>query len=76
MKQTLKGIELAKKLGISPSRGIEAVLKAQLIAAITKEAEKAADHSCRIGKKNQNFLVRRLRYFVWKLAEGNSRPNS
>ena len=40
MKHQLKGIELAQKLGISPSRGIEAVLKAQLIAAVEKESEK------------------------------------
>ena len=31
------GYELAKKLHISPSRGIEAVLKAQLITAVLKE---------------------------------------
>ncbi|PIT99134.1 MAG: hypothetical protein COT74_08965 [Bdellovibrionales bacterium CG10_big_fil_rev_8_21_14_0_10_45_34] len=40
MKHQSKGIELARKLGISPSRGIEAVLKAQLIAAVEKESEK------------------------------------
>lgn len=40
MKKSVKGLELAKKLGISSSRGIEAVLKAQLIAAIIKEVEK------------------------------------
>lgn len=39
MKRSNKGIELAKKLGISPHRGIEAVIKAQLIAAIIKEVE-------------------------------------
>lgn len=37
MKQTNKGIDLAKKLGISSQRGIEAVIKAQLISAIIKE---------------------------------------
>ena len=40
MKQTSKGIDLARKLGISPLRGIEAVIKAQLIAAVIKEVEK------------------------------------
>lgn len=34
------GYELAKKLKISPARGIEAVLKAQLISAILKETER------------------------------------
>ena len=38
MKHRSKGIELARKLGLPASRGIEAVLKAQLIAAVTKEA--------------------------------------
>jgi predicted XRE-type DNA-binding protein len=40
MKRT-SGSELAKKLGISPARGMEAVIKAQLISAIIKAAEKA-----------------------------------
>ncbi len=40
MKQTSKGLKLARKLGISPARGIEAVIKAQLIAAIKKEVDK------------------------------------
>lgn len=39
MKQTSKGMDLAKKLGISSHRGIEAVIKAQLIAAVIKEVE-------------------------------------
>ncbi|HLD73483.1 MAG TPA: XRE family transcriptional regulator [Bdellovibrionota bacterium] len=34
------GYELAKKLNISPSRGMEAVLKAQLITAILKEIKR------------------------------------
>ena len=40
MKQSVKGLDLAKKLGISPLRGIEAVIKAQLIAAVIKEVQK------------------------------------
>jgi predicted XRE-type DNA-binding protein len=40
MKKSDKGLTLAKKLGISSSRGIEAVIKAQLIAAVIKEVEK------------------------------------
>ena len=40
MKRT-SGIELAKKLGISPARGMEAIIKAQLISAVIKAAEKA-----------------------------------
>ena len=39
MKRT-GGAELAKKLGISPARGMEAVIKAQLIDAVIKEAER------------------------------------
>ena len=34
------GYELAKKLNIAPSRGMEAVLKAQLITAVLKEIRK------------------------------------
>ena len=34
------GSELAKQLGISPSRGMEAVIKAQLITAVLKVAKK------------------------------------
>lgn len=40
MKKSDKGLDLAKKLGISSSRGIEAVIKAQLIAAVIKEVER------------------------------------
>jgi hypothetical protein len=39
MKKT-NGNELAKQLGISPSRGMEAVIKAQLITAVLKTAKK------------------------------------
>jgi len=34
------GSELAKQLGISQSRGMEAVIKAQLITAVLKNAKK------------------------------------
>lgn len=40
MKATFSGVRLAKKLGISPARGMEAVIKAQLISAILKAADK------------------------------------
>lgn len=39
MKHKTKGTDLARKLGIPAHRGIEAVLKAQLIAAVVKECE-------------------------------------
>jgi predicted XRE-type DNA-binding protein len=35
-----KGLDLARKLGISPAKGIEAVIKAQLIAAVIKEVQR------------------------------------
>lgn len=38
MKAT-SGTDLAKKLGISPARGMEAVIKAQLIEAVGLVAE-------------------------------------
>ena|ERR1700674_1191748 len=39
MRRHSKGVELARKLGLSESRGIEAVLKAELIAAVAREAK-------------------------------------
>lgn len=53
MKHQLKGIELAQKLGISPSRGIEAVLKAQLIAAVEKESEKQKLTHAELAKRSK-----------------------
>ena len=38
MKHKTLGTELARQLNISPSRGMEAVIKAQLISAILKAA--------------------------------------
>ncbi|MFA4874096.1 MAG: XRE family transcriptional regulator [bacterium] len=40
MKKKTSGSELAKQLGIPPARGMEAVIKAQLISAILKAVEK------------------------------------
>ena len=40
MKTKTSGACLAKQLGISPARGMEAVIKAQLISAILKAIEK------------------------------------
>ena len=39
MKKKTSGTQMAKMLGISPARGMEAVIKAQLISAILKAAE-------------------------------------
>ena len=39
MRRHSKGVELARKLGLPESRGIEAVLKAELIAAVAREAK-------------------------------------
>ena len=38
MKKKTSSAQLAKQLGIPKSRGLEAVLKAQLIAAVVREA--------------------------------------
>jgi predicted XRE-type DNA-binding protein len=40
MKKT-SGTDLAKKLGLSPARGMEAVIKAQLISAVLKSIAKS-----------------------------------
>ncbi len=53
MKQGNKGIELAKKLGISSHRGIEAVIKAQLISAIIKEIEMKKVTHAELAKKSK-----------------------
>ncbi|MEQ1723228.1 MAG: XRE family transcriptional regulator [Pseudobdellovibrio sp.] len=53
MKQTTKGLDLAKKLGISPLRGVEAVIKAQLIAAVIKEVEKQDLTHAALAKKSK-----------------------
>jgi predicted XRE-type DNA-binding protein len=39
-KQKSSGAELARMVGTSPARGIEAVIKAQLISAVLKAVEK------------------------------------
>ena len=39
MKKKTSGVGLAAKLGISPARGMEAVIKAQLISAILKSVD-------------------------------------
>lgn len=51
MKQASKGIDLARKLGISPLRGVEAVIKAQLIAAVIKEVERQDLTHAELAKK-------------------------
>lgn len=51
MKKSDKGLNLAKKLGISSSRGIEAVIKAQLISAVLKEVEKQEMTHASLAKK-------------------------
>jgi predicted XRE-type DNA-binding protein len=53
MKQSVKGLDLAKKLGISSSRGIEAVIKAQLIAAVIKEVQKQDLTHVELAKKSK-----------------------
>jgi predicted XRE-type DNA-binding protein len=40
MKKKTSGAELAKMLGLPPSRGLEAVIKAQMISAVLKAVEK------------------------------------
>lgn len=53
MKQSAKGLDLAKKLGISSHRGIEAVIKAQLIAAVIKEVQKQDLTHVELAKKSK-----------------------
>jgi len=53
MKQSVKGLDLAKKLGISPHRGVESVIKAQLIAAVIKEVQKQDLTHVQLAKKSK-----------------------
>lgn len=48
-----KGTELSEKLGLPASRGIEAVIKAKLIAAITKEVEAKAITHAELAKRSK-----------------------
>lgn len=51
MKQSVKGLDLAKKLGIFAHRGVESVIKAQLIAAVIKEVQKQDLTHAELAKK-------------------------
>jgi predicted XRE-type DNA-binding protein len=51
-KQKTSGTELAKMLGISPDRGAEAVIKAQLISAVLKAIEKHKYTHATLAKKS------------------------
>jgi len=53
MKHRIKGTALAKKLGLPAARGVEAVLKAQLIAAVTKEAHHQEFTHAELAKKSK-----------------------
>lgn len=53
MKKTTKGKNLAKKLKISPARGVEAIIKAKLIAAVLKEVEKQKITHSELAKKSK-----------------------
>ncbi len=46
------GSELAKKLGISPARGMEAIIKAQLISAVLKSAARAKLTHAELAKRS------------------------
>jgi transcriptional regulator with XRE-family HTH domain len=48
----MSGKELAKKLGIPASRGIEAILKAKLIAAVAKEVEAKSITHAQLAKRS------------------------
>lgn len=53
MNRKLSGTELARKLGLPAARGTEAVLKAQLIAAVAKEAEAQELTHARLAKRSK-----------------------
>jgi predicted transcriptional regulator len=53
MKNKQTGIELARKLGLPAARGIEAVLKAQMISAVAKETEAQRLTHAELAKKSK-----------------------
>ena len=53
MKQKNSGSEIAKMLGISQARGMEAVIKAQLISAVLQAAKKEELTHADIAKKSK-----------------------
>ncbi len=50
--KTTSGTELAKKLGISPARGMESVIKAQLISAVLTAAKAKEMTHAEIAKRS------------------------
>jgi predicted XRE-type DNA-binding protein len=50
--KTSSGAGLAKQLGISPARGLEAVIKAQLITAVLKAAAKSGLTHAELAKRS------------------------
>ncbi len=52
MKKKTLGTQLAKMLGVSPARGMEAVIKAQLISAVLKAVEKHGLTHQELGKRS------------------------
>jgi predicted transcriptional regulator len=53
MRNRQKGVELARKLGLPAMRGVEAVLKAQLIVAVVKEAQAQELTHAELAKKSK-----------------------
>ena len=53
MKRKTSGSEIAKMLGITRARGMEAVIKAQLISAVIETAEKEDLTHAEIAKKSK-----------------------
>ncbi|MEW6777682.1 MAG: XRE family transcriptional regulator [Bdellovibrionota bacterium] len=50
--KTMSGPELARKLGIPPHRGIEAVLKAKLIGAVLEETKRQGLTHAELAKRS------------------------
>lgn len=53
MKRKSSSQEIAKMVGVSASRGVEAVLKAQLISAVIKEIESQNITHAELAKKSK-----------------------
>ncbi len=75
MKST-SGSELAKRLGISPARGMEAVMKAQLITAVLKGVEAQRLTHAEVAKRSGLPRKRSHRNPLGKSSKGDDRSRA
>jgi len=70
-KQKISGTKLAKVLGISPARGAEALIKAQLIGCSSDGSRKAQTHTCGASQEVGPTSQRCYRHSFWEPSKSN-----